>query len=587
MIQDSIHKNYSFIVVGGGMSGICAAIAAARQGLSTAIIQNRPVLGGNASSEIRMHICGADNHGKRKNARETGILEEILLENKYRNPNYDYPIFDSILWEKVHFQDNLDLYLNTHMTQASVIDRKITSISAHQLTTEKVYTFTGDYFADMTGDATLSALAGAEYMIGREASSTFNEPHAPMEADNICMGNTLLFRTLDTGRHVPFIKPQWANTYTEEDLKHREHGATGFNYWWIELGGDMDHTIKDGELIRDDLVKALYGVWDHIKNGGDHGADNYSLDWVGFLPGKRESRRVIGDYILTENDLAGTRHFEDVVAYGGWPMDMHIPGGLRAKLEPTEFIQVPDVYEIPYRCLIAKDLDNLFIGGRIISASHMAFGSTRVMGTCAVIGQAIGSAASIIHRNGETPRDLYTHIKDLQQLLLREDAYIPNITNQDPADQTGCFNIIASSTSIETNTQNMVDGYGRDEGDTLHHWSSGVCDKAMINLTSQEPVWINRVDLKFDSDLSTQIMISMFDNGLHGQSDSLPKELIKDYKIEFYHKGQLVESLDIKDNHYRFRSHQLDQGLLCDQVILDLQSTHGHPSFKVFEIRIY
>ena len=146
---------FDFIVVGGGMAGICGAIAAARKGISTALIHNRPVLGGNASSEIRMHICGADHHMSVPNARETGVLEEILLENKRRNPEMVYPIFDAVLWEKVHFQENLTLYLNTHMTEVECQNMKITGIYAKQLTTEKTFHFIGTMFMDATGDGVL------------------------------------------------------------------------------------------------------------------------------------------------------------------------------------------------------------------------------------------------------------------------------------------------------------------------------------------------------------------------------------------------------------------------------------------------
>lgn len=585
--KNQITKNYSFIVVGGGMSGLCAAIASARGGVKTALIQNRPVLGGNASSEIRMHICGADNHGHRDNARETGILEEILLENKYRNNHYDYPIFDSILWEKAHFQDNLDLYLNAHMTDVSATNHHIDSITVHQITTERLYKLNADYFADMTGDGSLSVLSGASYMSGREASSTFDEPHAPAQADDICMGSTLLFRTLDAGKAVPFIRPEWANIYTEEDLAHREHGASGYNYWWIELGGDELDTISDSELIRDELLKAVYGVWDHIKNGGDHGAENYSLDWMGFLPGKRESRRIVGDYVLTENDLANTHHFNDAVAYGGWPMDMHVPGGLSAKLEPTEFIHVPDVYEIPYRSLYAKDMDNLLIGGRIISASHMAFGSTRVMATCAVIGQAVGTSVRFLIDSPLRPKDLADNPEVLQQSLLREDAYIPNVINKDPLDIARNLSISASSTLEGTRASAIIDGYPRDIKDECHHWSSISEKNAWLKLDNTTPFEVKTVELKFDSNLSTQIMLSMFDNGLKDKTNGVPSTLVKDYTIEFLLNNQVIQTLVISNNHYRFRSHTLENSIQCDALKINFNSTHGSDVFRVFEVRLY
>lgn len=296
-------KNYDVIVVGGGISGVCAALSASRCGVNVALIQNRPVLGGNASSEVRMHICGADYHASRENARETGIIEEILLDNRLSNFQHSFSVLDTVLWEKATYQENLDLYLNTHMTEVNVIDNRIHAIKAEQLTTERRFEFTASTFIDTSGDATLAFKAGADIRIGRESRYEYNEKLAPEQADKIMMGNTIMFESKDMGQPVLFKKPFWVNTYTEDDLKSRCHRDITAGYWWVELGGSHLDTISDGEKIRDELLKAVYGIWDHIKNGGDHGAENYALDWVCMLPGKRDSRRIIGDYVLNSNDL--------------------------------------------------------------------------------------------------------------------------------------------------------------------------------------------------------------------------------------------------------------------------------------------
>ncbi|MCR2022726.1 FAD-dependent oxidoreductase, partial [Blautia pseudococcoides] len=293
-------KIYEVIVVGGGMAGVCAAIASARTGACTALIQDRPVLGGNASSEIRMHICGATHHGHRENARETGILEEILLENRSRNPQHSFSIFDTVLWEKVRQEEKLELYLNTRVTDVETADGRILNLKAHQLTTEKEFMLEGNLYMDCTGDGMIGARAGASVRQGREGRAEFGETYAPDEPDTGTMGNSLMFRAVDMGKPVPFKRPQWAYEYSEEDLAYRGHSDycskmqnydIESGYWWIELGGTQN-TIDDAEEIRDELLKTLYGVWDHIKNKGDHGAENYALDWVQFLPGKRESRRI-------------------------------------------------------------------------------------------------------------------------------------------------------------------------------------------------------------------------------------------------------------------------------------------------------
>ena len=213
-----IEKRYQVVVVGGGISGMCAALAAARHGAKTALIQDRPVLGGNASSEIRMHICGADREGHRPNARETGIVEEILLENQLRNPQHSFSICDTILWEKTHGQENLDVYLNARFLSAEADNGVIRRIYVQQMTTEKDFLFTADIFIDATGDGMLAFQAGARVMHGREGKAVFGESLAPDVSDDYTMGNSLMFTARDMGRPVPFTAPPWAYHYTDADI---------------------------------------------------------------------------------------------------------------------------------------------------------------------------------------------------------------------------------------------------------------------------------------------------------------------------------------------------------------------------------
>lgn len=287
MKPEILEKRYDVVVVGGGVGGVCAAIASARTGAYTALIQDRPVLGGNASSEIRMHIVGANCHASRPNARETGILEEILLENKHRNPNHSFSVLDTVMWEKTRYQDGLDLYLNTHMFEVEREGGQVNTVIAKQMTTERMFRFAAEIFIDCTGDGLLSFLAGASYMTGREGRGVFGEEHAVAESDAVTMGNSILFSARDTGRPVAFEAPFWANHYTDQDLMGHDKEITS-GYWWVEVGGGKTDTIADSEELRDELLKIVYGIWDHIKNGGNHGAENYALEWVGFLPGKRE-----------------------------------------------------------------------------------------------------------------------------------------------------------------------------------------------------------------------------------------------------------------------------------------------------------
>jgi len=592
MDKDIINKKYSVVVVGGGMAGVCTAIASARSGADTALIQNRPVLGGNASSEIRMHICGADYHGKRENARETGIIEEILLENRKRNPQYSYSVFDTILWEKTNFQENLDLYLNTHMTKVFTEKNIIKSIEAEQLTTEKKFLISGEIFIDSTGDGTLSYLSDADYMSGREGKEVFGETYAPEKSDDYTMGNTLLFATKDMKEPVEFEKPEWANTYTEEDLKNRNHGAHGYNYWWIEVGGEDLDTISDAEEIRDELLKAVYGVWDHIKNHGDHKADNYALDWVGFLPGKRESRRIKGDYILKEQDLFAGKRFEDAVAYGGWPMDMHSVGGIRSKVKPTDWIEMDDLYTIPYRSMYSKNIKNLLLNGRLISVSHMAFGSTRVMATCSVIGQAVGSAAAMAVKNNISVKSISNNISSLQQKLLKDDIFIPGIKNEDQNDLAKKSKIKVSSTAKGTTGDNLINGYSRDFNNQNNGWISDENNQSeefneWVELEFDEYIKPEQIQFKFDSDLSQEIMLTMFKHNLEDQTPGIPSKIVKNYKITAYKDNNIVWEKFVEDNYLRFKKHRIKEKLLCNKIKVTIFSTNGDKNARIFEIRVY
>lgn len=583
-----IEKQYDFVVVGGGLGGVCAAIAAARGGVQTALVHNRPVLGGNASSEMRMHICGADHHMSRPNARETGILEEILLENKRRNPEMVYPIFDAVLWEKVQYQENLELYLNTQMTKVVCEGETITAICAEQMTTEKQFYIKGSMFLDGTGDGVLGAKAGAEYRIGREAKSQYGETLAPQAEDRCTMGNSLMFSARDMGHPVPFVKPFWANTYSEDQLKFRDHSDVSSGYWWIELGGGRHRTIEDAELLRDELLKAVYGVWDHIKNKGSHGAENMELDWVGFLPGKRESRRLIGDYVLTERDCLGNTEFPDTVAYGGWPMDIHtVEGFLNEEDNPTVWNTVNGIYPIPYRCLYSRNINNLFLGGRAISCSHVAFSSTRVMATCAVAGQAAGTAAAIALKKGCSPAGVLDCIEELQQELLKQDCYLPGVKNCDRKDKARLMTVKASDWTEGCAPENVINGISRSEGDCANCWRAPMEKKPVIMLTAEKTVAVKQVRVTLDSNLSREITPSISREVLGRQEMKPPSELLREYTVEFFREGKVIKTVEKESMGQRLQIIDLEEEIICDQIGIRAQSTYGSPVAAIFEIRVY
>lgn len=510
-------------VVGGGLAGMCAAIAAARHGASVVLMHDRPVLGGNASSEIRMHVCGAQG----PNNRETGIIEEIMLENRYRNPLRNYSIWDSILYEKVRFQPGITLLLNCSCNAAQMSGNRIVSVTGWQLTTETWHTVEALLFADCSGDSILAPLTGAEFRMGREARSEFGEDIEPEQADSRTMGMSCLIQARETDRPQPFIPPSWAYQYpSDDDLPYREHHLVeDQNFWWIELGGEND-TIHDTEQIRDELLKVAFGVWDHIKNRGEHGAENWVLEWVGFLPGKRESRRYVGDYILTQNDVRSGGHFPDLVAYGGWPMDDHHPGGIRWKGEPTVFHPAPSPYGIPYRCLYSRNIANLFCAGRNISVSHAALSSTRVMATCATLGQVVGTAAAIAARHNLTPRRVYEEqMETLQQMLMDDDCYLPYHTRRIPA-----LTLQAMLTASEGNPEPLRNGLDRPIGDNDNGWWGGAGAWVMYSFPSM--VTVRQARFVFDSDLNRPElnMLSQYPRVI--QPVGVPRTLIRAFRLE-------------------------------------------------------
>jgi len=543
-MKEVLHK-VDLCVVGGGLAGMSAAISAARRGAKVVLMQDRPVLGGNASSEIRMWICGA--HGE--NNRETGIVEEIELENMYRNPNKSYSIWDSVLYEKVRYQENITLLLNCSCNDAVMDGNRIQSVRGWQLTTETWHTVEAKLFADCSGDSILAPLTGAEYRVGREAASEFNEDIQPEQADKKTMGLSCLIQARETDKPQKFIPPTWAYKYlSDDDLPYRNHDISSWatNFWWIELGGDRD-SIHDTEEIRDELLKIAFGVWDHIKNQGDHGADNWVLDWVGFLPGKRESRRYVGDYILTQNDVRAEGRFDDLVAYGGWTMDDHHPAGFNYPGYPTVFHPAPSPFGIPYRCLYSKNIDNLFFAGRNISVTHAALSATRVMATCATVGQAVGAAAAIAIRHDLSPRGVYMNkIKELQQMLMDDDCYLPWNKREIPE-----LTRNAVLTASEGDPEPIRNGIDRPVGSEDNGWT-GSLQESWIEYKFDRKVNISSMRFVFDSDLNRQIKNMPCSYPINSKNLTVPATIIRKFRVEAKNEsGQWNTVLSIDNNYQR------------------------------------
>lgn len=431
--------NADYVVAGGGLTGVCSAIAAAREGLRVVLIQDRPVLGGNASSEVRLWALGATSHMGNNNrwSREGGIIDEILVENVYRNKEGNPVLFDMVLMDKVLTEKNITLLLNTTLYKVDKSnDRNISSVTAINSQNGTEYSISGQMFADCTGDGTLGYLAGASFRMGAEDRTVYGEEFAPDKQEyGELLGHSILFYIKDIGKPVEYTAPNFALKDVETLIPKLQNpnyfnvNQLGCKYWWLEYGGRLD-TILDTEEIKYELWKVVYGVWDYIKNSGKFPqAKTLTLEWVGLFPGKRESRRFNGLYTLTQQDVINQSTHYDAVAYGGWAIDLHPADGVYAGGNGCHQWHSKGVYQIPYRCYVTPDLDNLFVGGRIISSSHVANGTTRVMCTSALSGEVIGRAASICLSKGYRPIDLVDRdrIGLLQSLLVKNGNFIPGI----------------------------------------------------------------------------------------------------------------------------------------------------------------
>lgn len=410
------------VVAGGGLAGVCCAITAARAGKKVVLVQDRPVLGGNASSEVRLWALGATSHMGNNNrwSREGGVINEIMLDNLNQNCMGNPLIFDAILIDKVQAEPNIQLLLNTAALYVDKKDdRNIESLHAFCSQNSTKYVLSAPLFADCTGDGIVAFNAGAAFRIGSEAKDEFNELLAPEQENNELLGHSLFFYSKKVAEKVKYTPPSFAYSADEIDAMPRSKniGArdSGCKFWWLEYGGIKD-TIHDSEDIKWELWRVVYGIWDYIKNSGKfEDVDNLTLEWVGTIPGKRESRRFEGLYMLKQSDIVEQKPFSDAVSYGGWAIDLHPAEGLFTDKPACTQFHSKGVYQIPYRSFVSKDIDNLYLGGRIISATHMAFGSTRVMITCAHGGQAIGEAAALCLDNSVKPKDLLA--REMMQML--------------------------------------------------------------------------------------------------------------------------------------------------------------------------
>ena len=597
------------LVAGGGIAGVCCALAAARLGARVILCQDRSVLGGNASSEVRMHIVGATGLGGgvelENELREGGIIEELRLDLAVQNPQRSPAMMDLLLYDKCRLEPNLTLHLNTTVVSAVVEDGIIREVHAERPSTEEVVTIRAKTFVDCTGDGRLGVEAGAPFMRGRESKARFGESLALDEADTKTLGSSIMFQARKHAQPMPFTAPPWARRFEADDFKLRPYAQSGFDlgleygYWWIEWGGCLD-TIKDNEAIRDELLAITLGVWDFVKNRSGVDAANWALEWIGFLPGKRESRRFIGQHILTENDLISSRSFPDAIAHGGWPIDTHPPEGVDApELPPCTQHHLPFIYDIPLRCCVSAGPRNLMFAGRNISATHIAFASTRVMATCAVIGQGVGTAAALALRQSVHTADIASDaelVHAIQQQLLKDDCHLIGVANDDDGDLVcQASEIIASGSKSDSGPEKIRSGLTRVVSSVpperlqvgAQRWMSDSLP-ASLEIRWEAPVSLREVVLIFDTGLHRLLTLSMADGYTQKMLWGRPQpETVRDYTLSIETAEGWRDIVKIKDNYQRRRSHVFDQKDAVTALCIRVAATNGIDHARIVEVRAY
>jgi len=453
------------LVIGAGVAGICAAIQAARLGCQVILVEMDAVLGGNSGPNLGIHISGA--HSFHPYAGETGIIDE-LEENaaKHWAKIHTYTMHYNIsrLWEAELAQAlrkaGVRVLKRNYAKEPFMDGKRISAVIVEDLATFSTRLIHVRHcIIESSGDGNIAYRAGADFAHGREGKDVFGERSAPPTSDDITLGSSITALVRKTERPIEFYPPpdtppfELGYGFSQPDAQgdclyahSMWNPEASFCFLWhTETGGQLD-TIKDEHEIYEELLRQLYSVWHHIKTVHEKEARNWELVWVSPKAGRRESRRFLGDYVLTQTDVERPTLFPDAVAYGGYAIDIHNPTGTDNKQVEIIFCSVPPLYSIPYRCLYSRNIENLLLASRLISVSHLAHGTTRLQRTLGTVGQAAGAAAALCCRYSCTPRQVYQeHLEELQQLLLKHDATILGVPNRDPKDRARLAQASASS----------------------------------------------------------------------------------------------------------------------------------------------
>jgi len=584
--------DFDVVVVGGGPAGCGAAVAAARHGCKVAFIQDRPVLGGNASSEISIPPMGYIGDPPDK-VNVTGLAEEFFPRQGWSN-FADSGKIESV----VRAERNISLFLNTRATGVEkASEDRIKSVIAMDVHAGRRMRFRASLFIDCTGHGWVGYYAGAEYRMGQEARREFNESLAPVRPGTHTMGNNLYnseFRTDD--KPVPFVCPDWAYQWTEPndfevfdshdrlyevvrppnfDVPSRGKGRNpgddlnggAYRMWWVEYGGVLN-IVEDAEKIRDELFRINIGLWNYAKNHNPKTIEanrNRELVWLTHIMGVRESRRLVGDYIMTQRDYDEQIMDEDTVAFTDWGIDVHHPEGFWVRGNDCIHVYKGKRTCIPYRTLYSKNIDNLLMAGRCHSATHIAMGGTRVMRPVCMMGQAAGTAAAIAAEHRTTPRGVCEHhIRELQQALLKDGCYLPGVRNMDKDDIALRARVTASSSREGMAPEKVNNGWNRIVGEDKNAWAP----EAEASL----PQWIQ---LELDEPATIDTIHATFQR---------TKERAIDFTVETWLEGSWRTAATVRDNQSR-RCVINFQPVETDRIRLVISKAAGQ--FGVCEIRLY
>ncbi|MCE2616073.1 MAG: FAD-dependent oxidoreductase [Phocaeicola sp.] len=430
-------KGYDLVVVGAGIAGISAAVSAGRLGCRVALINDRPIIGGNNSSEIRVHLGGRINEGKYKNL---GNLQKEFAPSKGGNAQPAAVYEDQKKMNWLANEKNVTLFANYRVIKVTKEDSKIASVIAKHIETGEEMEFKAPLFSDCTGDGTVGYLSGADYRMGRESKEEFNENIAPDKADKMTMGSSVQWYSVDNKKSCGFPEFDYGIHFNEQNCEKVMNGE-----WTWETGMNLNQ-ITDFERIRDYGMLVVYSNWSFLKNHLKENSQykNRKLAWVAYIAGKRESRRLMGDYILKEDDLMKNVSHEDASFTTTWSIDLHWPDPENEKKFPgdkafkaTTTHNVIHYYSVPYRCLYSRNVDNLFMAGRNISVTHVALGTVRVMRTTGEMGEVVGMAASICKEHHTTPRGVYQHYLDDLKVKMTEGVGNKELPNNQTYNEGG------------------------------------------------------------------------------------------------------------------------------------------------------